>query len=234
MGTAILSGCSAVAARRATPRADFFPLVPRSRWEYVVTSRGEQRQFRFIATVRQDPFVDPEGRRCRVVDEQYTELDGESAVPILYCVEGGYLHRVMSLEYRGETLEDNGLRSGELKFLPTNLSRDSSWEGFTNAYRLPDGSGYVVAQSHRATTAGEDVAVPAGHFAGCVRVDTTAVHYAMNPAGEAVGPRVTFYYSDWYAPGVGLIRTEQRNEDRQVLATIALDRFAIGAEAVRQ
>src|SRR4051795_2871849 len=100
LAAAAFPGCSAV-ARRSASRADYFPLVPRSHLEYVVTGSEGGPHFRFLATVRQDPFVDPDGRRCRVVDEQYTEFDGD-AVPIVYCAEGGYLHRVMSLEYRGE------------------------------------------------------------------------------------------------------------------------------------
>jgi len=197
----------------------------------VVSDGAGSQRFRFIATVRQNAFVDPEGRACRIVDERYTDVSAGQTVPIVYCIEGGYLHRVMSLEYRGEQLEDNGLRSGELKFLPTNLTRASSWEGFTNAYRMPDGSGYVVEQSHHATDATEQATVPAGRFTGCVRVDTTAVHYATSPEGQPIGRRVTFYYADWYAPGIGLVRTEQRNAEAKVLATIELDRYDIGGEA---
>ena len=225
------AGCSAVAARRHPERADFFPLTPQSHWEYVVSDGHGSQRFRFLATVRQNPFVDPDGRTCRVVDERYTDISADETVPVVYCIEGGYLHRVMSLEYRGQQLQDNGLRSGELKFLPINLTRDSNWEGFTNAYRLPDGSGYVVEQSHHATAATEQVSVPAGRFSGCVRVDTTAVHYALSPEGQPVGKRVTFYYADWYAPGIGLVKTEQRNAESEVLATIELDRYGIGGEA---
>jgi hypothetical protein len=228
---AALGGCSALVARRDADRADFFPLTPQSHWEYVVSDGHGSQRFRFLATVRQNPFVDPDGRPCRVVDERYTDISAEETVPVLYCVEGGFLHRVMSLEYRGEQLQDNGLRSGELKFLPTHLTRDSTWQGFTNAYRLPDGSGYVVEQLHHSTAATEQVSVPAGRFGGCMRVDTTAVHYALSPEGEPVGKRVTFYYADWYAPGIGLVKTEQRNAQSEVLAMIELDRYDIGGEA---
>jgi hypothetical protein len=63
-----------------------------------------------------------------------------------------------------------------------------------------------------------------------VRVETTAVHVAIGPDGNAVGPRIVYYYSDWYAPGVGLVRTEQRSATAEVLATIELVSYQIGRE----
>src|SRR3990172_7365201 len=133
-------GCSArVRSRIGEADASFFPLIPRSHWEYVVRRGARAQDFHFLATVKQDEFVGHDGRTCRIVDEQYSDLGiggqhgdfvenqqdggllGYDRMPVLYCAEGGFLHRVMSLEYRGDALEDNGLRSGELKFLPTDL-----------------------------------------------------------------------------------------------------------------
>jgi hypothetical protein len=212
---------------RGERQASFFPLVPRSHWEYVIDRRAGAQRFRFLATVRPDDFVAADGRTCSIVDERYADVGESERFPILYCVEGGFLHRLMSLEYRGETLEDNGLRSGEVKFLPTDLGRANVWEGVTNAYRLPDGSGFVVQQFHHATAESQEIVVPAGRFARCVRVETTAVHSATGADGSLVGPRITYYYSDWYAPDVGLVKTEQRNAEARVLATIELVGYEI-------
>jgi hypothetical protein len=180
-----------------------------------------------VATVRADEFKGPNGHGCRIVDEHYGDRPPEEHSPIVYCTEGGFLHRVMSLEYRGESLEDNGLRSGELRFLPINLGQTHDWEGRTNAYQLPDGSGFEVRQLHQVFIQPEALEVPAGRFELCARVDTTAVHSATGPDGAAVGPRVVYYYSDWYAPGVGLIRSEQRSANAEVLATIELVSYQI-------
>jgi hypothetical protein len=226
-----MAGCSAAAIPHATSPADFFPLAPNSRWEYVVSRRTGSERFRFVATVRQDEFLAADGRACRIVDERYADLSAGQRFPVVYCAEGGFLHRVMSLEYRGDSLEDNGLRSGEVKFLPTDLSHAHAWEGRTNAYRLPDGSGFIVQQFHEAVPERGPIVVPAGQFARCVRVDTTAIHSATAADGEPVGPRVTFYYSDWYAPEIGLVKTEQRSTDAQVLATIELVEYEIGGKA---
>lgn len=222
----MLASCSAAARRSPGPTTDFFPLAPRSEWEYTVARRGGTERVALVATVNPEKFVAGDGRTCAVVDERYADGDG-LPLPIVYCVEGGYLHRVMSLEYRGATLTDNGLRSGEVKFLPIDLAHASTWEGRTSAYRLPDGSGFEVWQAHRSRPEPQEVVVSAGHFAGCIRVDTTATHSATEADGTPVGPQVVFYYSDWYAPGVGLVRTEQRDATAEILATIELVHYQI-------
>jgi hypothetical protein len=40
---------------------------------------------------------------------------------------------------------------------------------------------------------------------------------------------VIFYYSDWYAPGVGLVKTEQRTTDAELVATIELVRYVVSS-----
>jgi len=225
-------GCAATVKRdRVLPSADFFPLTPSSHWEYLVSRKTDGTPLRFVATVRPDEFMGPNGHGCRIVDERYGDRPTGERTPIVYCTEGGFLHRVMSLEYRGESLEDNGLRSGELKFLPVNLASAHSWEGHTNAYKLPDGSGFEVRQLHQVYLQSEPVEVPAGRFEHCVRVETTAIHSATAPDGSPVGPRIVYYYSDWYAPGVGLIRTEQRSTTAEVLATVELVGYQVTQEA---
>jgi hypothetical protein len=222
-------GCTATVKRNRgiQTTSDFFPLTPSSHWEYLVRRRSDVSPLPFAATVRPDEFTGPNGHGCRIVDERYGDRPAAERYPIVYCAEGGFLHRVMSLEYRGESLEDNGLRSGEIKFLPIDLGRSSSWEGRTSAYQLPDGSGFEVRQLHQVFVQREPVEVTAGRFEGCTRVETTAVHSATGPDGNAVGTRVVYYYSDWYAAGVGLIRTEQRSATGEVLATVELVSYQI-------
>ena len=229
-------GCTAAVQRHPgpLPSADFFPLTASSHWEYVVSRRTEGAPLRFVATVRPDEFMGPNGHGCSIVDERYGDRPAGERTPIVYCTEGGFLHRVMSLEYRGESLEDTGLRSGELKFLPVNLGGTQTWEGRTNAYQLADGSGFEVRQLHQVYVQNEAVEVPAGRFERCIRVETTAIHSATAPGGSAVGPRIVYYYSDWYAPGVGLIRTEQRSATAEVLATVELVGYQINQEARRK
>lgn len=231
----VAAGCSAAIHGAALPttvgHSDYFPLAPSSRWEYRVDRRNAGPPLRYVATVQLEEFRGPNGHSCRVVDERYGDHPSDERSPIVYCAEGGFLHRVMSLEYRGASLEDNGMRSGELRFLPLDLVATPQWEGRTSAYQLADGSGFEVRQLHTVFEQREPIQVPAGRFERCIRVETTAIHSATGPDGTAVGPRVVYYYSDWYAPGVGLIRTEQRNVTAEVLATIELLGYEIGRKA---
>jgi hypothetical protein len=114
--------------------------------------------------------------------------------------------------------------------LPIDLAHTNAWEGRTNAYQLSDGSGFEVRQLHQVFVQAEPIDVPAGRFTGCARVETTAIHSATGPDGSAVGPRIVYYYSDWYAAGVGLIRTEQRSATAEVLATIELVSYQVAPE----
>jgi hypothetical protein len=222
----VAAGCGLTTARTPDDQ-DFFPLVPSSHWEYAVSRQGETGVLRFVATVRPDPYRTTDGHACPIVDEQY----GAESIhyPVVYCSESGFLHRLMSLEYKGERLEDNGLRSGELKFLPLNLRRATDWEGTTNAYHMPDGSGFEVRQLHHVLPQLERIEVPAGAFRRCVHVETKAIHSAIDVDGTHTGPQVVLYYSDWYAPGVGLVRTDQRDADARAMTTIELVRYVVGA-----
>ena len=78
----------------------------------------------------------------------------------------------------------------------------------TTAYDLGGGNGYDVRQTHRAVSEPSVIEVPAGRFTGCIRVDTVAVHGGKHDGQYDANP-IVLYYSDWYAPNVGLIRTIQ-------------------------
>lgn len=232
-----MAGCASRLLQPTQPPApaDFFPLADASRWEYVVRHFPGGKAFKFIAVVRGERFVAAAGRRCRVVDETYTGFGGGFAHPVAYCRRGGFLDRVMSIEYQGTRLRDNGLKSVERRFLPVVLAPGISWEGLTNAYQLPDGSGYVVRQVHRAMLERDVVEVPAGRFQDCLRVETKALHNARNRE-RVIGPTVIFYYVDWYAPGVGLVKTLQtaRRGEAQPISQIELLSYDVFAEARRQ
>ncbi len=53
----------------------------------------------------------------------------------------------------------------------------------------------------------ETVNVPAGSFGDCIRVDSSSTEGPGS--GYGPGEELVFYYSDWYAPGVGLVLTRQ-------------------------
>jgi len=166
--------------------------------------------------VRGERYVESLRRRCRLVDESYAGNDNEIEAPggkpeihpIAYYRENGFLYRALSLEYRGSEVREVGLGSGEERFLPDALGRDLSWDSVTTAYDLGGGNSYGVRQTHRAVFEPGVIEVTAGRFTGCIRIDTVAVHGGKHDGEYDTNP-IVLYYSDWYAPNVGLIRTIQ-------------------------
>ena len=70
-----------------------------------------------------------------------------------------------------------------------------------------------MRQRHRAVPEARVVDVPAGRFAGCVRVETVALHGGRHD-GKAESDPIVLYYNDWYAPGVGfMVRVEGDDEE---------------------
>jgi len=130
--------------------------------------------------------------------------------PVAYCRMDGFLYRALSLEYRGGEIREIGLGSNEERFLPDAFGNRVAWDSVTTAYDLGSGNGYGVQQTHWIVPDAGFVEVPAGRFAGCVRVETVALHAGRHD-GVTDGEPVVLYYSDWYAPNVGLIRTLESN-----------------------
>jgi len=170
--------------------------------------------------VRDDRYIGSLGKRARLVDESYAagepSLDAAGApakpevYPIAYYRKDGFLYRALSLEYEGSELHDVGLGAAEERFLPDGLGGTPDWDSVTTAYDLGGGNGYGVRQSHHAVLESRLVEVPAGRFRDCVRVDTVALHGGQRD-GKYDGDPIVLYYTDWYAPNVGLVRTVQSN-----------------------
>ena len=215
-----LSGCSHPAGESGRP--DFFPLHSEDTWVYEVARPLRNVRSRMTVRVRDERYIGALGRRCRLVDESYeseetpfdvpdSDLTTKPEVyPVAYCHKDGFLHRTLSLEYHGHELRDVGLGSNEERFLPEGLGGDLAWDSLTTAYDLGGGNGYGVRQTHHAVLEPAAVDVPAGRFTGCVRVDTVALQ-AGRRDGRDDGEALVLYYTDWYAPNVGLVRTRQSN-----------------------
>ena len=218
------ASCSKPAAE--PPQVEFFPLHSEDTWVYEVTRPLRNQRTRMTVRVRGERYVSALHRRCHLVEESYAAESGEglsansSAVgapqaspsgevyPIAYYWENGFLYRSMSLEYAGGEVRDVGIGSHEERFLPERFGSTAAWDSLTIAYDLGGGNGYSVRQTHSATIEPSVIEVPAGRFTDCIRVDTVAVHSGQHDGHYEDAP-IVLYYSDWYAPHVGLIRTVQ-------------------------
>lgn len=230
--------------QESNPQINFFPLHADDTWVYEVFRPLRNQRTRMTVRVRGERYITALRRRCRLVDESYADADAgvgfppapaskPEIYPIAYYSENGFLYRALSLEYRDNELHEVGLGSGEERFLPDGLAGESSWDSVTTAYDLGNGSGYGVRQMHRAIVEARVVDVPAGHFRGCVRVDTVALHSGRRD-GEYDSDPIILYYSDWYAPNVGLVRTTQSNRPDGAALVSQIELLAYDVEGARR
>jgi hypothetical protein len=228
----VTAGCTR--QQDASEARDFFPLHAEDTWVYEVAQPLRNVHTRMTVRVRGEQYIQTLGRRCRLVDESYAAPDAAVGLvpdpagrpevyPVAYCRKNGFLYRAMSLEYHGSELREIGLGSSEERFLPDGLGSAANWDSITTAYDLGGGNGYGVRQMHHAVPEPGVIEVPAGRFAGCVRVDTTALHSGRRNGTYETDP-IVLYYADWYAPNVGLVRTVQsdRPDSGAPLAKIEL------------
>jgi hypothetical protein len=125
---------------------------------------------------------------------------------MVYFRDGGYLNRIFLTQQGGKLVAESG--SSDVRFLPDVLEDGKAWQTDTTAFHVGGGGGdqgFQIFHRHVVAVERETVKTPAGTFRDCVRVDT----FSRQPEGGSKGEDISFFYSDWYAPGVGLVRTEQ-------------------------
>jgi hypothetical protein len=173
-------------------------------WMYRVQSKSQQRDYVITDTVVGQQYV-PALKLTGAVVQEFYNLDRAGLRPIIYTQKAGYLTRLSGLDYVEHRIQPPVWgRSIEEDFLPERLSPDTIWQNKLFPYGQLPGS-FDVAQSHRSFTEWRTVAVPAGRYAGCIRIETLA-QYEGGPYAHRRGV-LKLAYKDWYAPNVGLIRT---------------------------
>jgi len=244
LASALVSGSACTRSSSETAAPNFFPLHVDDTWVYEVTRPLRNEHTRMTMRVRGERYLSTLGRRCRLVDETYSAEDAAFGVPaapsgkpeiypVAYCRMDGFLYRALSLEYHGGEVREIGLGSKEERFLPVAFGTSLAWESVTTAYDLGGGNGYGVQQTHWVVPDSGLVEVPAGRFTGCVHVETVALH-AGRHAGANEGEPIVLYYSDWYAPDVGLIRTLQSNRPDGGPPLAQIDLLAYDVEGTRR
>jgi hypothetical protein len=187
---ALLAGCDDMTFFRA--RSDYFPLLPGSRWTYDVAGNTA------IDSVVGDSAVD--GRPCVVVLRDYApEYWTKQATEIrqftnLVANRGGQDY-VLEQRYR-------------LVYSLPLVEGATWWESSCDTVVLM-GTDTVVVKDSLAShvTAIEDITTPAGTFIQCYRVET----YRDVEAAEL---SFTDNYTEWLAPGVGLVKRVTGTEER--------------------
>lgn len=182
----------------------FFPLKPDTVWTYRISSKSQRTTYVVTDKVVGVKYVPSLNVTGDVVEEFYN-LDRGGSRPIVYVVRNGYFYRLSGMEYSKQNIEAPAWgRSEEDAFMPLRLVPDLSW----NSKNLPFGEmpgAFDINQDHRTFFESDEVIVPAGHFVGCMRIETQAVYEGGSYA--KAGQKLQLMYKDWYAPNVGLIKT---------------------------
>jgi hypothetical protein len=183
------------------PEPDYFPLNANRSWQYrvYVNSAHAELEQRHVVSNRPAEVLYDE----RVVPRQ--TLDGRET---FYRVNDWGIERVTF---------DGGVANGQRR-LPLRLDEDTIWQAdaITGAlFRLgpPQRTLFRITVqlplTYRIEAVDERVDVPAGSFEHCVRVYGTGTMSAN--VGNYVGQtQITVENWDWYASGVGLVKSLRR------------------------
>jgi hypothetical protein len=202
---ATLLGCQSKTAQFDPALArDFFPLTPDSVWTYRVKSKSQRSTYVVTDKAVGQKYVPSLNITGQVVEEYY-DLDRGGTRPIVYVTKDGYWSRLSGLDYAKEDIQAPAWgRSEEGDFMPAVLTPGFNW----NSQIFPFGhmpGAFDIRQNHQTFFEPADVVVPAGHFSGCMRIETDAQYEGGSYA--KLGKPVRLVYEDYYAAHVGLIKT---------------------------
>lgn len=216
-------------ASKIDSRADFFPLKTNMVWTYRINSKSQQTSYVMTDRVIGAQYV-PALKLTGMVVEEFYNLDRAGLRPIVYLDESGYLTRLSGLDYQNNRIiTPTWGKSEEPNFLPAHLTPNMAWDNTLFPYgKLP--GGFDVTQAHKSFVEPAVVSVPAGHFIGCIRIETRA-RYEGGAYAEAK-QNLKLTYEDWYAPNVGLVKTvtHQGGPQGSEMERVELMRFDVSGK----
>lgn len=220
------TGCERTVTHYNPALADaFFPLTPDSVWTYRIQSKSQKETYVITDKVVGVKYVPSLNVTGQVVEEFYN-LDRGGSRPIVYVSKDGYLSRLSGLEYSKDDIETPAWgRSEEGEFMPARMAPDVSWNSMIFPFGHIDGA-FDIRQAHHTVFETEEVAVPGGHFIGCMRIDTMATYEGGSFSKSKKNSNLL--YRDWYAPNVGLVKTEvlEGGENGPRMELVELLKFA--------
>jgi hypothetical protein len=224
----LVLGCQKRALFNPALASRFYPLRPGLTWTYQVAYpngahetirdrvlKADQAGLSHTAALVVSNYSGLDCSRALRADLPQTYPAEMTEVQIGYVIEGGYINRVASLGGRTQTrLEERG-------FLPQNLWPDRIWSNSLSPFEHSPLDILKVAQSHRSFLEPDPVVVPGGRFSECIRIETEASYQSLAGRGDKR------YFTDWYAPDVGLVKTLvlSGGQDGREMARIELLRF---------
>lgn len=235
LALAAASGCAVSPAGRLGAQGslgrEFFPLRPGTFWVYEV--RDASGSVALERVLVRGPFYLKTFETSGVMVDESGGIGGEfdldvSWHPVVYYRRGGFLYKFDGVGYVDEELREVSLGRGEEKVLPADPSEHPEWESDFQIFEMGHTGGYGARMVSIANPAGEPVRVRAGTFHDCLRVDSESVLSSRSRRPQQAA-EVTFRYVDWYAPGVGLVRSEVHATDHETpVSTVELVSFRDG------
>ncbi len=196
----LLAGCG-------RPAQEYFPLHPGWEWQYamrIVTADGPRPGKHLVTNL---PAYDLAG--VRTIPRR-----SPGGTTVLYTQGAQGVQRV------GESAEGEEPRRYAMPqtVLPASLAVGATWRGDTRT-RVLEVTSHAAGALYRIEadvpllyaleSVTDTVRVPAGEFRGCLRVRASGSTLAE--VRKQVGlAEIRVEQVDWYAPGVGLVRSERR------------------------
>ena len=193
------------AERAPGPAAtEFFPLVKGARWTYKLDLVVTSTELEVLA--KGDTQIEGLGRLAFVMDERNLgqQLGMAPVGPTAYVAADGFLSRYTGLDYtQGDHLKMLGSED-PTRVIPLGAVPGTEWTNETRLMQQPEGGGGLIKWTGR-TKRAESVTVPAGTFTDVILVETEY----WDPSIDEAAPLIS--YQDWYARGVGLLRSVTSN-----------------------
>ena len=179
-----------------------FPHTPGQQWVYALSGTQYPNGGELQRTVRGKQLVSQLGQEAVLIDETHPSGPSGSApevLPVLYYPREGYLVRDTSYIYvssnRTSPVSTGNLGEAVTPVLPLWLKNEGTdWQP-VSAEHWGKASGLVIG--YRLSPEKEAVTVKSGSYTDCVRIEGTVTR------GDSSG----FRYAEWYAPGVGLVKS---------------------------
>jgi len=222
LALALAGGCRGSPPPRApgAASADFFPLVKNAHWVYKLDLVVTKTQIEVVA--KGQTAVEGLPSEAFVMDERNLgQSFGMAPVgPTAYVTADGFLSRYSGLDYTAEDHLKMLGREDPTRVIPLGATPGSEWTNETRLMEQPEGGGGLIKWTGR-TKRADAVTVPAGTFSDVILVETEY----WDPSIDADNPLIS--YQDWYARGVGLLRSVTRNarEGNKLMAEQTLESY---------
>jgi hypothetical protein len=205
----LLAGCRGDAVpATGEAAASYFPMVPGAHWRYELQTELGGLELDVVARGSM-PVRGREGL-VFVMEEKNEGPDFGfvRTAPVGYVVEEGFVARFAGVDYVGD---DELLLLGRdepTRVLPLEPEVGQSWDQHHSMFATPEGGGGKMGWSARVESLAS-LRVPAGTFRDVVVIHSTYT----NESEYEHGPATRVFYEDYYARGVGLVRSVTRDTE---------------------